>query len=225
METDEHWARERLEMVESQIQRRGVRDARVLEALRRVPRHRFLPPETRYLAYTDGPLPIGSGQTISQPYMVAAMSELLRLRGEETVLEIGTGSGYQAAVLAELCKTVHTIEFRPDLAQRASEVLQELGYQNIILHTGDGSLGWAAAAPYQGILVTAAAPSVPPPLLEQLADGSRLIIPVGQRGGQVLQVCEKRSGHVSAQEVMDVSFVPLRGSLGWKEEEWERFTC
>ncbi len=221
METVDRWTQERLEMVENQIRRRGVRDTRVLDAMRRVPRHQFLPPELHHLAYSDGPLPIGGGQTISQPYIVAAMTEFLHLTGEENVLEIGTGSGYQAAVLAELCQSVHSVEFRPELSRRAGETLARLGYQNIYLHIGDGSLGWKDAAPYQGILVTAAAPSIPPPLIEQLDDGGRLVIPVGQRGGQLLMVCEKHGDEVTSQAVMDVAFVPLRGEMGWDAEEWE----
>lgn len=223
MEQDERF-REALEaMVHDQVAERGIRDPRLLEVLRRTPRHWFVPPDLREQAYNDGPLPIGLGQTISQPYMVAAMTHLLGLRGSETVLEIGTGSGYQAAILAQMAGTVHTIERHPQLAERARALLARLGYANVFVHTGDGSLGWPAAAPYDGILVTAAAPEPPPPLLDQLAEGGLLVIPVGGQDGQDLQRWKKEQGQVRRESLFPVAFVPLRGQLGWKPDEWEDY--
>lgn len=181
MQESEETIRLREQMVITQIARRGIEDERLLEAFRRVPRHLFVPPEYREWAYSDGPLPIGRGQTISQPYIVALMISLLHLRGDERVLEIGTGSGYQAALLACLAQEVHTIEYIPELAQEATARLKALGFENVHCHVGDGSLGWPEAAPYHGILVSAAAPQVPAPLLEQLAEDARLVIPVAVR--------------------------------------------
>jgi len=174
----------RRRMVSEQLSARNIRDRRVLAAMGAVPRHRFVPEEHRHLAYSDGPLPIGGGQTISQPYIVALMTQLLLLDGKETVLEIGTGSGYQAAVLAYLAQQVHTIERQSGLAERARAALTNLGIMNVAVHLGDGSLGLPEHAPYQAILVTAAAPEVPRLLLEQLAEGGRLVLPVGGRLGQ-----------------------------------------
>ncbi len=208
-------------MVSEQIERRGLRSARLLEAFRKVPRHVFVPAECRKNAYDDGPLPIGDAQTISQPYIVALMTNLLQLNGDETVLEIGTGSGYQAGILAELARSVHTVERHARLAERAQQTLASLGYANVFCHSGDGSLGWPEAAPYQGILVTAAAPCPPQPLLDQLADGGRLVIPVGDRAGQDLQVWERRGSRLEPESILPVCFVPLRGTYGWKEAEWE----
>jgi protein-L-isoaspartate(D-aspartate) O-methyltransferase len=208
-------------MIREQVAERGIRDPRLLDVMRRTPRHWFVPPELSEQAYVDGPLPIGLGQTISQPYMVAAMTHLLRLRGDENVLEIGTGSGYQAAILAQLARTVHTIERHPQLAENARDLLRRLGFENIFVHHGDGSLGWPPGAPYQGILVTAASPLPPAPLLEQLDEGGRLIIPVGGREGQDLQRWVKVQGQVKRESLFPVAFVPLRGQLGWKPDEWE----
>ncbi len=213
--------RERIRMVEEQLRRRGIRDPRLLKAMLTVPRHRFVPSEHRHLAYVDGPLPIGAGQTISQPYIVALMTQLLLLQGDETVLEIGTGSGYQAAILAELAQQVHTIERHPELAERAKLILRELGYQNVHVHIGDGSLGLAEFAPYQGILVTAAAPKAPAALLEQLEDGGRLVIPVGGQWGQMLERWTRHGDQFDQEEFVPVAFVPLRGEAGWKEDRWE----
>jgi protein-L-isoaspartate(D-aspartate) O-methyltransferase len=214
---DELYASEREQMVATQIARRGVRDRRVLEAMRTVPRHCFVSPEYRYLAYTDGPLPIGNGQTISQPYIVALMSELLELSGDEKVLEVGTGSGYQAAVLAHLARQVHTIERYANLARYAGRILTDLGLTNVIIHTGDGSKGLQEQAPFAGIIVTAAAPAIPRPLLDQLEDGGRLVIPVGDRGGQVLECWVRQGERFDYESIIPVAFVPLVGEQGWKE--------
>ncbi len=179
MKEENEFISDRNHMVESQIVARGVHDPLVLEALRQVPRHAFIQPEYRYLAYSDGPLPIGSGQTISQPYIVALMTELMELKGGEIVLEVGTGSGYQAAILAHLAAQVHTIERHASLARSAEKLLSELGLANVQVHTGDGSLGLPQFAPFEAVMVTAAAPHVPTALCEQLKEGGRLVIPVG----------------------------------------------
>jgi protein-L-isoaspartate(D-aspartate) O-methyltransferase len=221
MEQKDHLRKASEAMIREQVAARGIRDPRLLDVLRRTPRHWFVPPELREQAYTDGPLPIGLGQTISQPYMVAAMTHLLNLRGSETVLEIGTGSGYQAAILAQMASTVHTIERHPQLAEQARQRLSRLGFHNIFVHQGDGSLGWPPAAPYNGILVTAASPLPPAPLIDQLAEGGLLVIPVGGREGQDLQRWKKTGGQVQRESLFPVAFVPLRGQLGWKPDEWE----
>ena len=224
MDSEEEFTRQREQMVRRQIERRGIRDPRLLEALRSIPRHLFVPAGEAERAYNDGPLQIGSGQTISQPYIVAVMTDLLELKGEENVLEVGTGSGYQAAVLGKMARCVHTVERYANLARQAEAVLRRIGLNNVVIHTGDGSLGWAQGAPYDGILVTAAAPSVPRVLLEQLVDGGRLVIPVGGRNGQDLQ-CWQRVGERFEQEsIFPVVFVPLRGESGWGDDEWERHT-
>jgi protein-L-isoaspartate(D-aspartate) O-methyltransferase len=217
MTTPTSYTSQRQRMVREQIMGRGVRDPRVLEALRQVPRHRFVPPEYAAMAYSDGPLPIGQGQTISQPYIVALMSEMLELQGDETVLEVGTGSGYQAAVLAYLVKIVHTVERHAALAEQAEQVLQELGIRNVAVHLGDGSLGLPKYAPYQAIMVTAAAPAMPQPLLDQLADGGRLVIPVGGHGSQMLERWRRQGSTFDQEHTLPVAFVPLRGAHGWKE--------
>jgi protein-L-isoaspartate(D-aspartate) O-methyltransferase len=203
-------------MVKHQIAARGVRDPRVLEAMARVPRHHFVPESLADRAYDDSPLPIGEGQTISQPYMVAWMTELLGIGENDKVLEIGTGSGYQAAILCELAAQVISIEKFPDLAREAGERLASLGYRNIAIHVGDGTLGWPQEAPYDGIIVTAGAPSVPQPLLEQLADGGRLVIPVGSSGMQMLNVIKRKGNDYQAREEGTCVFVPLIGKHGWK---------
>jgi protein-L-isoaspartate(D-aspartate) O-methyltransferase len=208
---------ERLRMVDTQIAARGVRDVRVLEAMRSVPRHLFVPPEYRYQAYSDGPLPIASGQTISQPYIVALMTELLELKDTEKVLEIGTGSGYQAAVLAKLAAEVHTIERHANLAHYAEAILSQLELENVHVHIGDGSLGLPGLAPFEAIIVTAAAPHVPKPLFEQLNDGGRLVIPVGGRGGQFLERWRRKLEDFKQEMIIPVAFVPLVGEQGWKE--------
>jgi protein-L-isoaspartate(D-aspartate) O-methyltransferase len=209
---------ERSRMVSEQLVERGIHDKRVLEAMGRVPRELFVLPEYSHLAYTDGPLPISERQTISQPYIVALMSELLELKGDENVLEVGTGSGYQTAILACLARQVHSIELFQSLAEDALKRLNELGLDNLSVHVGDGSLGWPEAAPYHGILVTAAAPEAPQPLLDQLAEGGCLVIPVGGAGNQVLETWKRHGDSFSSEAILPVAFVPLRGKHGWKRE-------
>ncbi|MBC7251790.1 MAG: protein-L-isoaspartate(D-aspartate) O-methyltransferase [Anaerolineae bacterium] len=210
-------ARER--MVQSQIEARGIKDPRVLEAMRQVPRHLFVPVDMRGSAYRDSPLPIGEGQTISQPYIVALMTEMLELSGEERVLEIGTGSGYQAAILSLLAREVYTVERLPSLAQRAEEVLRQLGYTNVHIRVGDGTLGWPEHAPYEAIIVTAASPEVPAPLLDQLADGGRLVAPVGPRWNQTLVRVRREGDRFHRERLTAVAFVPLVGKHGWREDD------
>jgi len=200
----------RARMVEEQIEARGVSDPRVLEAMRRVPRHRFVPGRLRAQAYEDRPLPIGSGQTISQPYVVAVMTELLDLQPGERVLEIGTGSGYQAAVLAELAGEVFSIEIVPELADRARETLAACGYGDVVVVTGDGYRGLAERAPFDAILLTAAPEEVPEPLLEQLAPGGLLVAPVGDTI-QRLQVLERTEAGIETRTLFEVRFVPMTG--------------
>jgi protein-L-isoaspartate(D-aspartate) O-methyltransferase len=197
-------------MVDTQILRRGVSDTLVLTAMRRVPRHLFVPPELRASAYTDQPLPIGEGQTISQPYIVALMTELMRLEGGEKVLEIGTGSGYQAAVLAEIADEVYSIEILKELAASAEGRLESLGYDNIHVMWGDGYRGWPAKAPFDGIIVTAAPDHVPEPLKKQLRVGARLVIPVGELYQELLVITRTESGYDS-RSVIPVRFVPMTG--------------
>lgn len=210
----------RLEMITAQIEQRGLHDPRLLAAFRSVPRHLFIPDELIQFSYEDKPLSIGSGQTISQPYIVALMTDLLRLQGDEIVLEIGTGSGYQAAILAYLVRSVHTIERDSSLAKKARDLLPALGFSNVFVHERDGCLGWPEQAPYPAILVTAAAPAPPPALLEQLSDLGRLVIPIGGHKGQTLQVWQRHGADFTSEEILSVSFVPLRGVCGWNESEW-----
>jgi protein-L-isoaspartate(D-aspartate) O-methyltransferase len=202
-------------MVSAQMQRRGIRDDRVLEAFEQVPRHLFVPERMRHMAYEDMPLPIGRDQTISQPYIVALMTSLLELRGDERVLEVGTGSGYQAAILGRLAAEVHTVELLPDLAEHAEQLLHQLGYSNVRVHVGDGTLGWPAGAPYPAIVGTAAAPRVPPPLLDQLQEGGRLVLPVAHEYQQLLKVITRHGDDYDERVVMSVAFVPMRGRYGW----------
>ena len=202
-------------MIESQIRKRGVSSPRVIEAMLSVPRHEFVPAESQSDAYADKPLPIGEGQTISQPYMVAAMTEALELTGVERVLEIGAGSGYQAAVLSLLVREVISVESSTPLALAAQERLTDLGYLNVHVHNGDGSSGLPDAAPYDAILVTAAAPEIPPVLAAQLRDGGRLVIPVGSRENQELVQARKENGGLKSRVLFDCRFVPLLGRYGW----------
>jgi protein-L-isoaspartate(D-aspartate) O-methyltransferase len=212
--------RERKRMVRTQILQRGLRDKRLLAAFEEVPRHLFVPEEHQFSAYDDSPLSIGFSQTISQPYIVALMTDRLELSGHERVLEIGTGSGYQAAILGMLVEEVHTVEFIPELAKNAEKTLKALGLDNIHIHIGDGSLGWPEAAPYDGILVAAAAPQVPKVLLDQLKEGGRLILPVGARGMQNLEIWERNVDDFTHRIETAVAFVPLRGKQGWDRKEW-----
>jgi len=201
---------ERDYMVETQLRPRQIHDRRVLQAMGQVPRHLYVPAEYRHLAYGDGPLPIGHGQTISQPYIVALMSQVLELTGAERVLEVGTGSGYQAAVLAELAGQVYTIEIIPELAGRAEATLKRLGYDKIVVKQADGYWGWAEQAPFDAILVTAAPDHVPQPLVNQLAEGGIMVIPVGPPGGyQSLWILERHGEEIIRTNLGAVSFVPL----------------
>lgn len=207
-------------MVESQIRRRGILDPRVLRAMEHVPRHLFVPRHLWDQAYNDYPLPIGDGQTISQPYMVALMTEALELSGTEKLLEVGTGSGYQAAILAELAKEVYTIERLASLARPAEELLHRLGYKNVHVIVGDGTLGWPPAAPYDAIIVTAGAPKVPPALVEQLGLGGRLVIPVGDRWNQTLtRIRRLPTGDLKTEYLGGCRFVKLIGAQGWQAGE------
>jgi len=216
MEASDNYEQARREMVETQIRKRRVTSGRVLECLERVPRHEFVPAEFRGRAYEDAPLPIGEGQTISQPYIVAAMTAALGLQGHERVLEIGTGFGYQAAVLACLVGEVFSVEFRPALATEAAERLSRLGYTNVHVHCGDGTLGLPEFAPYDAILVAAAAPAVPAPLVAQLADGGRMVVPVGGVENQDLHLIERSHDIFRTSMLESCRFVPLLGAHGWK---------
>lgn len=211
------YAVQREEMIEKQLRRRGIHDAAVLAAMMAVPRHEFVSEDVRAHAYDDLPLPIGSGQTISQPYIVAAMTAVLHLQPGDRVLEIGTGCGYHAAVLSRLAKEVFTIERRPELASSASATLARLGYSNAHVHCGDGTLGLPELAPFDAILVAAAAPAVPKPLLAQLAEGGRIILPVGDAEHQELQLVEKRGDTFPTKMLEGCRFVPLLGYHGWQE--------
>jgi protein-L-isoaspartate(D-aspartate) O-methyltransferase len=206
-------------MVEDQVRRRGVASSRVLEAMLSVPRHEFVPAEFQADAYADKPLPIGEGQTISQPFMVGAMTEALELTGAERVLEVGTGSGYQAAVLSLLAREVISIESHTSLALAAQERLVRLGYANVHVHNGDGSLGFADSAPYDAILITAAAPEIPPLLASQLCDGGRLVIPVGSQENQELLQARRVVDVLHTRALFDCKFVPLLGRYGWKRPD------
>jgi protein-L-isoaspartate(D-aspartate) O-methyltransferase len=215
--TRDNYEQARHEMVETQIRKRHVTSSRLLECLERVPRHEFVPAEFRGRAYEDAPLPIGEGQTISQPYIVAAMTAALGLQGNERVLEIGTGFGYQAAVLGCLAREVFSVEFRPALATEAAQRLSRLGYTNVHVHCGDGTLGLPEFAPYDAILVAAAAPAVPAPLVAQLADGGRMVVPVGGVENQDLRLIERSHDTFRTTVLESCRFVPLLGAHGWKE--------
>ena len=204
----EDWERARRQMVDTQIRARDVSDTAVLGAMERVPRHLFVPPELRQSAYDDTPLSIGEGQTISQPFIVAYMTELLQLRADQAVLEIGTGSGYQAAVLAELARQVYTIEIVPTLADRARKALADAGYANIEVRTGNGYLGWPEHAPFPRILVTAAPPEIPQALVAQLAVGGRMVLPVGNLNQEIAIVTKTEDG-VTERRTLPVRFVPM----------------
>jgi len=207
---EDGYAHLRQRMVERQIAARGVKDPRVLEAMLEVPRHRFVPERHRDHAYGDYPLPIGQGQTISQPYVVAYMTQALNLKSQDRVLEIGTGSGYQAAILAELVKEVYTIEIIETLGQRAKKTLKELGYKNVHVRIGDGHKGWPREAPFDAVIVTCAPDRVPEALVRQLEEGGRMIIPVGKEGSiQRLVRGIKRGGRLETKNVMAVRFVPM----------------
>ena len=212
------YQRLRRRMVEEQLIPRGIDDPAVLEAMGRIPRHLFVDEGLAVSAYDDHPLPIGHGQTISQPYIVALMTRELRLTGKESVLEIGTGCGYQTAVLAALAWRVCTIERLRPLSLAARETLASLGIDNVLFRVGDGTLGWPSRAPFDAIIVTAGGPSVPESLVEQLADGGRMVIPVGSRVMQSLLVVEKQGGKLRQREVEMVRFVSLVGEEGWETE-------
>jgi protein-L-isoaspartate(D-aspartate) O-methyltransferase len=209
---EEAFARAREEMVAGQVAARGVRDPKTLAAMRKVPRHLFVPAASVPQAYEDYPLPIGHGQTISQPYIVAFMTEALALRGGETVLEVGTGSGYQAAVLSEVAGRVYTIEIVAPLAETAAALLEKLGRSNVEVRAGDGYAGWPEAAPFDAIMVTAAAPRIPEPLKQQLKDGGRLVLPVGD-DWQELVVVTRRGDRFEERRVLPVRFVPMTGKV------------
>jgi protein-L-isoaspartate(D-aspartate) O-methyltransferase len=206
-------------MVDEQLARRGIKDARVLAAMRRVPRELFVPAESRGFAYADRALPIGEGQTISQPLIVAAMTEALQLQPGDRVLEVGTGSGYQAAILGELASQVTTVERRADLAEAARTRLASLGYTNVAVVVGDGSQGWKANAPYDAVLVAAGSPSIPASLTTQLADGGRLVIPIGPRDHQVLTLVRRMGERLQRSDMDGCVFVPLVGQEGWDESD------
>ena len=208
----------RAAMVIEQLIPRNISESKVLETFRKVPRHEFVPEDLGQSAYSDYPLPIGENQTISQPYMVALMTECLKLKGAEKVLEVGTGSGYQAAILGSMAGEVYSIERFKELADKASEVLNSLGYKNIHIKVGDGTLGWSEFAPYDGIVVTAGAPSIPESLVKQLKDGGRLIIPVDRGGfGQTLTLVERIGRTTRTSDICACTFVPLIGKEGWAE--------
>src|SRR5215467_1934910 len=210
------FAPQRAEMIEKQLKRRGIEDRGVLAAMLAVPRHEFVATELRSRAYEDSALPIGIGQTISQPYIVAAMTSALRLQPTDRALEIGTGTGYQAAVLSVLAKEIFSIEHLPELASAASQKLAGLGYHNAHVHCGDGTFGLPECAPFDAMLVAAAAPAAPQPLLAQLAEGGRMIIPVGDEDNQELQLIEKHAGAFSTKILEGCRFVPLVGHHGWQ---------
>jgi protein-L-isoaspartate(D-aspartate) O-methyltransferase len=210
-QSEKDYEEPRRRMVAEHLRARDIDDTRVLDAMGRVPRHLFVPEALRFQAYADHPLPIGNGQTISQPYIVALMTQLAELEPDDVVLEVGTGSGYQAAVLSEIVREVFTIEIVPDLAETAKARLRDLGYSDVTVRTGDGYLGWKESSPFDAILVTAAAPEVPPPLVEQLAPGAILVIPVGpqSRVQSLLRIEKEADGTTTTREVLPVVFVPL----------------
>ena len=210
--------RQRQRMVEHQIRKRGVRSCRVLAAMEKIPRHRFVPENSYDRAYEDSPLSIGNGQTISQPYMVALMTECAAPEPDDRVLEVGTGSGYQTAILAELVHEVYSIERIPELAERAEGLLSRLGYENVSIRVDDGSAGWSEKAPFDAIIVTAGAPEIPDPLVEQLEVGGRLVIPIGSAHHQTLCTVKKERNGIRKEEGTGCIFVPLIGTFGWEEK-------
>lgn len=212
------YERQRQRMVERQIRKRGVRSGRVLAAMERIPRHRFVPEDSCDHAYEDSPLSIGKGQTISQPFMVAVMTECAAPESDDRVLEVGTGSGYQTAILAELVREVYSLERIPELAERAEGLLTRLGYENVSIRVGDGSEGWREKAPFDAIIVTAGAPEIPEPLVEQLEEGGRLVIPIGSAHHQTLCTVKKERNRIRKEEGTGCVFVPLIGTFGWEEK-------
>jgi protein-L-isoaspartate(D-aspartate) O-methyltransferase len=211
------FAAQRRDMVEHQLRARGIRDPRVLEAMLAIPRHEFVPEEFRDQSYEDKPISIGEGQTISQPFIVGEMIEAMELTGKEKVLEVGAGSGYAAAILSRLATMVYTVESRQNLAAAAHERLARLGFTNVAVHTGDGSMGLKEAAPFDAILVAAAAPLVPQPLVEQLAEGGRMAIPVGDEQAQELVLMKKSNGELHSRTLHHCAFVPLVGRYGFSK--------
>ena len=212
--TQEEFAQQREQMVETQLKSRDIRNERVLEAMKKVPRHLFMPASVRQYAYVDSPVPIGLRQTISQPYIVALMTQTVDPKPGDRSLEVGTGSGYQAAVLGELVQEVYTIEIIPDLAERAAKALAESGYDNVEVRQGDGYQGWPEKAPFDIILITAAPEEIPQPLIDQLAEGGKLVVPVGPQGEvQTLTLVTKEKGEVKRAYITDVRFVPMTGEV------------
>ena len=220
--TKKDYEQQRYRMVEHQIRRRGLRDSRVLAVMEKVPRHRFVPENSCDYAYEDSPLSIGNGQTISQPYMVALMTETLSPQPNDRVLEVGTGSGYQTAILAELAREVYSIERIPELAERAEGLLSRLGYENVSVRVGDGSQGLSEEAPFHGILVTAGAPEIPDPLVEQLEIGGRLVIPIGGAYHQTLYTVKREETGIRKVVGTGCVFVPLIGAYGWEDKPSQR---
>jgi len=212
--TQEEFAQQREQMVETQLKSRDIQNERVLEAMKKVPRHLFMPESVRQYAYIDSPVPIDQGQTISQPYIVGLMTQTVDPKPGDRALEVGTGSGYQAAVLGELVQEVYTIEIIPDLAERAGKTLSDLGYDNVEVRQGDGYQGWPEKAPFDIILITAAPEKIPQPLIDQLAEGGRLVVPVGPQGEiQTLTLVTREKGEVKRTYITDVRFVPMTGEV------------
>jgi len=207
----------RKRMVEEQLIPRGIKNQRILDAFYKIERHKFIPEDLRNSAYADYPLPIGEGQTISQPYIVALMTECLDLTGQERILEIGTGSGYQAAILAEIAKEVYSIERFENLAKRAQAIINELGYTNVKIKVGDGTLGWPEVAPFDRIVITAASPRIPLPLTGQLKENGKLILPLGESFTQILTVIENKQGKLESTQICGCVFVPLVGKYGYRD--------
>ncbi|MFW6011926.1 MAG: protein-L-isoaspartate(D-aspartate) O-methyltransferase [Desulfosalsimonas sp.] len=213
-ENEVNFRQQRMKMIKNQIKARGIKDPEILAAFEKVPRHEFVPERLKKYAYQDRPLPIGEGQTISQPYIVALMTQSLEPKRTDRVLEIGTGSGYQAAILAELCKQVYTIEIIESLAESARRILSETGYENVHVKTGDGYKGWPEHAPFDAIIVTCSPEKIPEPLREQLAEGGRMVIPVGRDYDQNLVLLKKRGGELIKEQILPVLFVPMVDEKG-----------